>query len=70
MSEQRLTKRQGAIITAYTGVIAGNFSDFHEFAEEIMGHPIWTHQFASEELADAIKEKAKPYFLEICNDES
>jgi hypothetical protein len=34
-----------------------------------MGHPIWTHQFASDKLGDEIKEKAKPYFLEICNDE-
>jgi hypothetical protein len=69
MSEQRLTARQAAIVTAYTGVMAGNFPEFHKFAEEIVGNPIWTHQFASEKLVEAIKEKAKPYFLEICNDE-
>lgn len=34
---ERLTKQQAAIIGAYTGIVAGPFSDLHEYAEKIMG---------------------------------
>jgi hypothetical protein len=35
-----------------TGIMLcdGGFSKMHEAAEFLMGHPIWTHHFASEEL--------------------
>ena len=69
MSEQRLTKRQAAIVGAYTGILCGRFSDMHEFIEDVMGRPVWTHELASQKVWDEVKEKAKPYFMEICNDE-
>lgn len=28
-----------------TGILMTDFSAFHEAAEHVMGHPIWTHQF-------------------------
>ncbi|QDP60396.1 MAG: hypothetical protein GOVbin1096_24 [Prokaryotic dsDNA virus sp.] len=62
----RLDKRQAAIVGAYTGILCGPFSDLHEFIEEIMGRPVWTHELGSVEVAEEVKEKAKPYFLEIC----
>lgn len=70
MSEPRLTKRQAAIVGAYTGFIAGPFSDVHEIIEEVLGRPIWTHQLIEDRIQDEIKEKFKPLFLEICYDES
>lgn len=68
MSEPRLTKRQAAIIGAYTDVIAGPFSDIHEIIEEVLGRPIWTHQLIDDRIQAEIKEKFLPLFLEICYD--
>lgn len=65
---ERLTKRQAAIVGAYTGIVCGSFSDLHEFIEEIMERPVWTHELGSKEVMEVIKEKAKPYFMEVCND--
>ena len=61
-----LTRKDAAIIGAYTGICCGPFSDMHQFIEEIMGRPVWTHELAFPEIWEAIKKKAKPYFLEIC----
>mgnify|MGYP001546885507 CR=1 FL=1 len=60
-----MNKREAAIITAYTGIMLGQFSDFHELAEEILNRPIFTHEFGDRKVADELKEKAKPLFLEI-----
>ena len=35
------------IATIATGRLLCEFSLMHEAAEYLMGHPIWTHQFAS-----------------------
>ena len=56
-----MNKREAAIVSAYTGKLIGDFSEMHGYIEEIMGHPIWTHQLPS--LAEEIKEKSKPDFI-------
>lgn len=38
------------IASISTGVLLCKFGDMHEAAEYLMGHPIWTHHFASKEL--------------------
>lgn len=43
------------IASISTGVLLCNFSDLHEAAEYLMGHPIWTHQFADKELTEAMR---------------
>lgn len=63
---KKLTKRQAAIIGAYTGILAGPFSDLHEYIEEILSRPVWTHELGSDEVIAEIKEKAKEDFLDIC----
>lgn len=60
-----LDKEQAAFIGAYTGVCFGPFSDIHELAEEVMGRPIWTHEFASEEMFKQLREKLRPRIEEI-----
>ena len=61
-----MDKHEAAVMTAYTGIMVGSFSDFHAYAERIMDRPIWTHQFASKKLAAEIKAKAEPDFMAIC----
>jgi hypothetical protein len=40
-----------------SGVLLCNFSDVHGAAEHLMGHPIWTHEFASKPLWELMKAK-------------
>lgn len=51
-----------ASLTSGTVLCDGGFSKMHEAAEFLMGHPIWTHQFASEELRRYMQKTA----LEQC----
>lgn len=38
------------IASLSSGVLLCKFSDMHEAAEYLMGHPIWTHHFADKTL--------------------
>ncbi len=62
----RLTREQAAIIGAYTGYLAGPFSDMHEYVEKVMGRPIWTHDMANADTMEKIREAAKADFVAIC----
>jgi len=60
-----MTKREAAIVSAFTGVLIGDFSDMHEYIEEIMEGPIFTHQLGSKEFCEEIKAKSKEDFISI-----
>jgi len=62
-----MTKHEANVVTAFTGILCGQFSDFHEYVEKLLDRPVWTHEFASKELAELIKEKSKPEFAKICD---
>lgn len=67
-----MTDKEKAIVMAYTGIamLTGDkFSVFHEYIENLLGRPVWTHEMASEELWKEIKEKSKPDFLELCKED-
>ncbi len=64
-----MTRREAAIVGAYTGVLTGDFSDMHGYIEEIMGHPVFTHQLGNEAIVAIIKEKAKPDFISLVTNE-
>lgn len=50
------------IASISSGVLLCKFGDMHEAAEYLMGHPIWTHHFASKELWRAMQSRV----LEQC----
>lgn len=60
-----MTKKEAAIVSAYTGFMLGEFSDMHEYAEKVIGCPIWTHQFADREVVERLKAAAKSDFINI-----
>ena len=60
-----MTKLEGAIISAFTGNLCCNFNEMHKYAEEKLGRPVFTHEFASKEVANKLKEKARPDFLAL-----
>jgi hypothetical protein len=61
------------IASLSTGVLLCSFSDMHEAAEYLMGHPIWTHHFASQtlwkEMQQTIAEQCPgmPTDIEVAN---
>ena len=62
---ERLTSEQAAIIGAFTGVLSGPFSDMHEYIENIMGRPVFTHEMGNDKIVAEIRKKSKPDFLAI-----
>lgn len=66
-----MTDREKAIVMAYTGVcmLSGDkFVIFHKYVEEIMGRPVFTHEFGIKKISNEIKQRAKADFLELCAD--
>ena len=61
----RLTKRQAAIIGAYTGYVIGPFGDIHAYIEEILGRPVWTHELGSQAMQDEVTEKSKADYIAL-----
>ena len=39
------------------------FDELHEYIEEILGRPVWTHELADEDTWNEIKEKSKEEFV-------
>lgn len=58
-----VTKREAAIISAYTGILLGEFSEMHKYAEEKLDRPIFTHEFAF--MKDEMKDISRGDFLKI-----
>jgi hypothetical protein len=68
MAVPRLTKEQAAIVGAYTGFAIGPFSDIQEYAEKVLGKPLWTHEFADKKLMLKLREAAKADFIAIAHE--
>jgi hypothetical protein len=62
-----MNKRESAIIMAFTGIGFGGklFNDFHKYAEEKFGHPIWTHEMADEKFWAKLKELSASDFAKL-----
>ena len=64
-----MTKRECAIVQAYTGVVmlAGeNLGYFYDYIMELMGYPVWTHELVDVSVVRKIQELARPDFIELC----
>ena len=63
----KLTRKQAAIIGAFTGITCGPFEDLHEYVDSLPGFKgIMTHNFAGKENCERIKAAAKDDFIAIC----
>lgn len=68
-----MTDKEKAIIMAYTGIamlVGDKFDIFHQYIEEKMGRPIWTHELASKEVWAEIKEATREDFNRLCRETS
>ena len=70
MSGDRLTKRQAVVISVYTGTTACDFEFIHEYIEELMGRPVFTHELAGDEINEELKKRSRGEFLSICYDKN
>lgn len=62
-----MTKHEAVVIETYTGIVmlTGDGRKYtYEYAEKLLGFPIFTHEFPK--YADKLKELSKPDFIEIC----
>lgn len=60
-----MTKEEAAIVSAYTGILIGEFSDLHEYIEKILCRPVFTHELANKVVVAEIKEKSRNDFINI-----
>jgi hypothetical protein len=60
-----MTKREGAILSAHTGILLGDFNEMHKYIKEIMKRPVFTHEMATEKIMKEIKEKSKADFIAV-----
>lgn len=60
-----LTKREAAIISAYTGYLIGEFSEVHKYVEEKFGRPVFTHEMGFNDFQERIRDMAKSDFVLI-----
>jgi len=68
---KQLTKEQAIILTGFTGIMMLNFGEFHEAVEKRLGHPVFTHQFGSQDFMDMLKELYREDFIKLAyKDES
>ena len=62
-----MTKHEATVIETYTGIVMltdDNRKYVCEYAEKLLGFPIFTHEFP--EYADKLKELSRPDFIEMC----
>ena len=60
-----MTKREAAIVSAYTGILLGEFGEMHKYIETLFGRPVFTHELGNERIFEEIKTLSKPDFLAI-----
>lgn len=61
-----MTKHEKMIVSAYTGILMVDFREFHEWVEEFLGHPVWSHEFTLSDFWDSLKAKVEDEFVKIC----
>lgn len=62
-----MTHEEKLIVSAYTGYLMSTYDDYHTFVEKLLGRPILTHELASKEIHEEIREKVKPQFVALCD---
>ena len=61
-----MTHEERVIVSAYTGYLMCDFADMHEYIEDILGRPVWTHELAGKEIWEEIRQAVKPDFMRLC----
>lgn len=65
MDIQKLTKEQAVIISGFTGILCGEFSDFHADVEKRLGRGVQTFEFGFKEFSAEVKRLYEADFIEM-----
>ncbi len=65
MDIRKLTKEQAVIISGFTGILCGEFSDFHADVEKRLGRGVQTFEFGFKEFAAEVKRLYEADFIEM-----
>ena len=63
-----MTKNERLIVSAYTGILMVEWSEFLDFAEEKLGRPVLAKETDTEEFATALIEAVENDFMKLCED--
>lgn len=64
-----MTKRECAIVMAYTGVVmltGDSIGEYYKYISEIMGRPVYTHELADRNIQKQLKEASRADFIGLC----
>lgn len=64
-----MTKHEGAVLSAYTGILLTDFQTFHAYAEEILCRPILIHEFLFKSVKEELRTKSGADFEQIMRDQ-
>lgn len=62
---EKLTKDQAVIISGFTGILCGEFSDFHADVEKRLGRDVQTFEFGFKEFMAEVKKLYEADFIKI-----
>ena len=62
---EKLTKDQAVIISGFTGILCGEFSDFHADVEKRLGRGVQTFEFGFKEFMAEVKKLYEADFIKI-----
>lgn len=64
-----MTLKERVIVEVYTGtcmVVGEECKELYKYMESITGRPVFTHELASKEIQEELKEKSKDDFVNLC----
>ena len=64
-----MTNKKKLIVSAYTGILMVEWSEFHQFIEKLLGRPILAHEFDNEEVIEEILANVKDDFMKLCEED-
>lgn len=64
-----MTLQERLIISAYTGTLMCDVDKLHEYIEEVLGHPVFTHELADSSVLEEVKKRVKPDFMALCGND-
>ena len=51
-----MTHKEAIAISAYTGFCFASFDEIHQFIEEVLGRPVFTHELARDDIWDNVRK--------------
>lgn len=58
-----MTKREAAIVSAYTGYLIGELDELYKYLSELIGRPVYTHEIPT--ISDKYHSRIKQDFVMI-----